>query len=263
MPDVQLARRGPGDLVLTVDGYPHDLRFPPSGNLEQIVLSILGGREYPTLRLDGWTPRTIVDVGANVGATAIFFALAYPEATIRCFEPAANTFRHLKANTAWLPTVEALPFGLSDAPAEVELYGGTAQCAQASVRLSVETRSDRSEVIELRRASTSIGPVEGPAILKIDTEGCEVQILTDLGERVEAFDVVYVEWHSERDRRRIDELLGGCFALWKTKAGAVHRGTAAYLNQRVIAAYPRLGILEIGAPEPGEERPEAGEERAA
>lgn len=245
MPDVHLARRGPGHLVLSLDGEPHDLTFPATGNLEQIVLSILAGREYPTLRLDGWTPRTIVDVGANVGATAIFFGLAYPRAHIRCFEPSPSTFAHLEANTAWMPQVERHPFGLFDVEAEVPLYGGTSQCAQASVSLSVETRADRSETIHLRPASASLGPVEGPAILKIDTEGCEVPVLRDLGEQLDAFDVVYVEWHSDRDRRRIDALLGASFALWKSSASAVHRGTAAYLHTRLLAAHPRLGMLEI------------------
>ena len=62
MPDVQLARRGPGNLILSVDGVPHDLTFPPTGNLEHIVLQILSGKEYPTLRLPDWEVRTIIDV---------------------------------------------------------------------------------------------------------------------------------------------------------------------------------------------------------
>ena len=245
MSDIQLARRAAGHLVLTIDGAAHDIRFPATGNMEQIVLQILSGQEYPTLRAPGWSPRTIVDIGANVGATAIFFALAFPEAQIRCFEPSVTTFRHLADNTAWLPQVRVEHLGLFDGVAELPLYGGTSQCAQASVSLSVETREDVTETIRLVPARDAIGPVEGPAILKLDTEGCEVPVLRDLGDRLDAFDVVYVEWHSDRDRRRIDALLGERFALWKTKAGAVHRGTAAYLHQRVLEAHPRLGVLEI------------------
>lgn len=247
MPDVNLARRGPGNLILTVDGRPHDLTFPATGNMEQIVLSILGGREYAPLRAPGWQPKTIVDIGANVGATAIFFALAYPEAEIRCFEPSPSTFAHLTRNTGWLERVRTYPYGLFDSEAELPLYGGTSQCAQASVSLSVETREEGAEVIALRPAAGAIGEIEGPAILKIDTEGCEVPVLEDLGEGLDRFDVVYVEWHSDADRRRIDALLGARFSLWKTRAGAVHRGTAAYLHERVMTAYPRLGALEIPA----------------
>ena len=245
MPDVQLARRGPGNLILSVDGVPHDLTFPPTGNLEHIVLQILSGKEYPTLRLPDWEVRTIIDVGANVGATAVFFALAYPNAKIHCFEPSPSTYAHLESNVSWLPGVTAHPFGLFDEAAEVPLYGGPSQCAQASVALSVETRDDVSETIKLLPAREVIEAVEGPAILKLDTEGCEVPVLRDLGELVDAFDVIYVEWHSDRDRRRIDALLGERFALWRTQASAVHRGTAAYLHSRVLQAHPRLGLLEI------------------
>lgn len=245
MPDIDLNRRGAGHLVLTIDGTPHDIRFPDQGNLESIVLKVLGGQEYPTLRLPGWEPETIIDVGANVGATALFFSLAYPQARIRCWEPSPSTAEYLKANTAWLPNVEVETIGLFDSEEELRLYMGTVQCAQASVARSVETREDVYETIRLVPARRAIGTIEGPAILKIDTEGCEVQVLRNLGDSIDAFDVVYLEYHSERDRRALDALLGERFSLWKSNAHAVHRGTAAYLHQRVLNTWPQLAVLEI------------------
>ena len=247
MPDIALARRGPGHLELAVDGVAHAIRFPDEGNLEAIVLKVLSGQEYPTLRLPGWQPTTIIDVGANVGATALFFSLAYPEARIRCWEPSPSTATYLKSNTAWLPNVEVETTGLFDADAELRLYRGTVQCAQASVSVSVETRADDYETIRLEPARAAIGAIEGPAILKIDTEGCEVPVLRDLGDNLDAFDVVYLEYHSDRDRRALDALLGERFSLWKASTHAVHRGTAAYLHQRVMDVWPQLGALEIDA----------------
>ena len=252
MPQVQLARRAPGHFILSVDGVAHDVRFPPTGNLEPIVLQILSGKEYPTLRLPGWSPRTILDIGANVGATALFFALAWPEARIRCWEPSPSTARILADNVAWLPQVEVNPVGLHAEHRTVPLYGGTAQCAQQSVALSVETREDAFETIELVPAREAIGTLEGPVLLKIDTEGCEVPVLRDIADQLDQIDVVYLEYHSEADRRALDALLGDRFALWKAKAHHVHRGTCAYLHRRLLEAHPELGILEIRAelPEP-------------
>jgi FkbM family methyltransferase len=247
MSDTALIRRGPGHLELRLNGVAHDIRFPDEGNLEAIVLKVLGGQEYPTLRLPGWSPVTIIDIGANVGASALFFALSYPEARVRCWEPSPSTARYLEANTAWLPQVEIETTGLFDSEAELRLYRGTAQCAQASVAVSVETREDAYETIRLEPARRAIGVIEGPAILKIDTEGCEVPVLTDLGDRLDAFDVVYLEYHSERDRRALDAILGERFSLWRSSAHAVHRGTAAYLNERMLQVWPRLGALEIDA----------------
>lgn len=247
MPKTEFVRRGPGHFVLTIDGVGHDLTMPIGGNIEQIVIQTLGGQEYAPLRLPGWQPRLVVDVGANVGASAIFFALSYPGVQIRCFEPSAETSKHLRANTAWLPGIEVHEVGLFNRHAEVPLYAGVTQCAQASVSASIETNAAVHETIRLVPARAVLGNIDGPAILKIDTEGCEVPILHDLGGLVEQFDVVYVEWHSERDRRQIDSQLGPRFNMWRSKGTGVHRGTAAYVHQRVIDAHPRLGMLEIPA----------------
>jgi FkbM family methyltransferase len=242
---VSLGRAGPGHLILQVDGRPHDIRFPATGNLESIVLHVLAGHEYPSLRLPGWSPATILDIGANVGASAVFFALAWPEATIHCFEPSPSTERFLRDNTSWLPGIEVHPYGLLDTDTTLRLYAGTSQCAQASVALSVETRADRYEDIRLVRARNAIGSPPGPILLKIDTEGCEIPILQDIAYLLDDVDILFVEYHSERDRRSIEALLGDRFVLWRSQAKAVHRGTIGWLNARLLTRYPELGALEI------------------
>ncbi|MBL7938574.1 MAG: FkbM family methyltransferase [Flavobacteriales bacterium] len=42
--------------------------------------------------------RTIVDVGANVGQSAVTFRKAWPLATVHCCEPVSSTFAKLRAN---------------------------------------------------------------------------------------------------------------------------------------------------------------------
>lgn len=46
-------------------------------------------------------------------------------------------------------------------------------------------------------------------ILKVDAEGCEVEILESLGPRLKRVRIVLAEFHSMADRRRIDALLAG------------------------------------------------------
>ena len=43
-------------------------------------------------------PRTILDLGANIGFTALFFARTYPNASLACVEPMAENLVLLKAN---------------------------------------------------------------------------------------------------------------------------------------------------------------------
>ena len=52
---------------------------------------ILKGRTYPPIEfVDGI--QMIVDVGANVGASAVYFSRLYPQATIHALEPAVAAY---------------------------------------------------------------------------------------------------------------------------------------------------------------------------
>src|SRR6185436_14730657 len=104
----------------------------------------------------------------------------------------------------------------------------------------------RGETINIKRASTEFDRLglKQISILKIDTEGCEVQIIDDLGARLEGADIIYVEWHSEEDRRAIDGLLGK-FILAQSSCATPHRGNATYLAKRIAEAVPNLSAVRI------------------
>lgn len=53
-----------------------------------------------------FTPRTIVDLGANIGLAAVWFAKRYPGARIVAVEPDRGNFALLEANTVALPQVQ-------------------------------------------------------------------------------------------------------------------------------------------------------------
>src|SRR5512147_1007109 len=100
----------------------------PSGELMRtIVREILEGRAYPRLELPDGPPSVILDIGANVGATAVYFRAAYPGARILCYEPSAENFVWLQANAGPLDGVEVFPYGLFDRAAECPLYTGESQ----------------------------------------------------------------------------------------------------------------------------------------
>src|SRR5262245_45720652 len=87
-----------GVLRVNVHGREFDFRYPNSVYMRNVFLGILQGKEYPILPLPDYKPTTIVDVGANVGATAVFFHYAYPGARIYCYEPSAENYQCLAAN---------------------------------------------------------------------------------------------------------------------------------------------------------------------
>src|SRR4051812_29879707 len=67
-------------LRVNLRGQEHDFRYPDNVYMRNVVLGIFQGNEYPLVRLPGYEPSTILDVGANVGATALYFHHAYPRA---------------------------------------------------------------------------------------------------------------------------------------------------------------------------------------
>lgn len=72
----------------------------------RVADGILRRGEYaPALR---GRPRTILDVGANIGASAIYFAAHCPDATVYAFEPEAGNFELLRRNARDWPRIVPL-----------------------------------------------------------------------------------------------------------------------------------------------------------
>lgn len=66
-------------------------------------------------------PRTILDAGANLGASALFFAARWPDAAIAAIEPEPSNFALLQTNTRRTPMISAV-FGAlwsSDMPLHI------------------------------------------------------------------------------------------------------------------------------------------------
>jgi FkbM family methyltransferase len=226
-------------------------QFPDAGNMRQHVMDVLKGACYPIPALpEGYPFKVIVDIGANVGASAFWFLKVAPDAKIVCFEPAAENFGCLQANMKPFPNVQTFHCGLFSEDRDVDLHLGNNQCMQHSVSANHET-GERLERITLKRASAEFDRLglDHISLLKIDTEGCEVPILEDLGARLERVDQVHVEWHSEEDRRRIDDILAGRFMLASSVGGPYHRGNAVYVAREVANAMPWVEQRRIPRPQ--------------
>ncbi len=70
-------------------------------------------------------------------------------------------------------------------------------------------------------------------VLKVDTEGCEVEILHSLKTRMRYIGIVLIEYHSEKDRRDIDQRLQQ-FKFFGAKAVSMGVGTLKYISRRLL-----------------------------
>jgi FkbM family methyltransferase len=206
--------------------------------------TILDGKSYPRIPFIS-DVRVVMDVGANVGAASVFFALSYRDATVFAFEPAVLPFDLLVANTKAHANIRAHGFGLYSSDVEVPLYRGKYETGMSSVSKSESTR-DESEVVSLRSVrdwlvENSISRVD---VLKVDTEGCEVPILEAMYDLLPQTKVIYLEYHSDDDRKEFDRILGGTHLLAHGLMMA-HLGEVAYVAKDVVASESELDLRAI------------------
>lgn len=78
-------------------------------------------KAYTTERLAGESPTVIVDAGANIGITSVYFAILYPQARIVSLEPEHSNFELLKRNTSSYARVRAVQAALCATDTTVEI----------------------------------------------------------------------------------------------------------------------------------------------
>jgi FkbM family methyltransferase len=215
-----------------LDQRVFELSYPYSPSMKNVIREIFEQPEYPICLPKEYTPEIVVDVGANIGAAAIWFHHYYPDARIVCFEPSPVVFDYLQENTRRLANIEAHNIGLFDAEQEMTLHVGEHHAAQSSILPHDET-GDQTESIQVRRAASQLEAlgIDRISILKLDTEGCEVPILRNLVSWLDRIDCIYVEYHSEADRRAIDQLLANHFELIRARVTRANLGTMVFRSR--------------------------------
>jgi FkbM family methyltransferase len=211
----------------------------------QIANDIFAGVTYPNVPFVTGV-RTILDIGANVGAASVFFALAYPDAQVYAFEPGTTPFVLLQQNVELLRNVRVFPFGLYSGETKLSLFHGKNDSVESSVCATARTTGE-GEQIRLVGACEFLSQhgIESVDILKIDTEGCEVPILQSLRQSLPGVKVLYVEYHSERDRRTIDGMLADTHVLWRGHVDFAYRGEFCYLKRELVPDESETHTCEI------------------
>jgi FkbM family methyltransferase len=144
--------------------------------------------------LSGWSPRLILDVGANVGQSAAAYATRFPDAQIHSFEPVPETHGKLVEATKKFPNVVAHNFGLGKTSATLAMrVHGTS----ATNRLVSRTQMTDERMVEVQiRTGADVFSEFGADhidFLKIDTEGHDYDVLVGFLPVLQQVDFVQVE----------------------------------------------------------------------
>ncbi len=131
----------------------------------------------------------IVDAGANIGGSALWFAQLYPEAVILAVEPDPATIDMLRRNVAHLPNVRVIAAALGGVAGQVELMPGQSSDATRTIR--AETGLEVTTVGQIVAAV----PDGVPMIAKIDIEGFEADVFAGNTEWIDTFFAIFTELH--------------------------------------------------------------------
>lgn len=173
----------------------------------------------------------VLDVGANVGAFSIWACHRWPGATVSAYEPNPKADHDLRRNlTANGGGVQAHLCAVRAEAGRAKLYSGRHNLGEASLSRGGDQTDEYVDVDCIAAAS-----LDDCDVLKIDTEGCELEILTHYTGRPS---LVLLEFHSRDDRVRIDRLM--CWArgygLLRADVHHLDRGTLAYVDLRRLQA---------------------------
>ena len=183
----------------------------------RVAEGILVRGEYRLVQADH--PKTILDVGANIGAAAIYFAHAYPDATVYAFEPEAGNFEVLKKNCEPWRNIVPLPLAIWSRAMSREIQNrktGAWGYTVAEVEGGSHGLGQLVECIAIPSFMEQRG-LPRIDILKIDIEGGEKEIFEHADGWIDRVDVVVAELH--------DRICPGCTA-------AFERATRAFDQRR-------------------------------
>jgi len=217
----------------------------------KVTNSIFTNNEYPIQNFHAYEPTSIIDIGAGIGASAIYFDAFYPRTQIHCFEPSPRSFQYLKLNTENKKNINIHNYGLFNKEVTASLHLGNKHFATDSISYHCNS-SDNTTNVQLKNAKDVLDKISigRKSILKIDTEGCEVPILNNIKDMLPCFSLAFFEYHSEQDRREIDEILKDSFLLYHSMVLMPHRGLLSYISLEMAEGYKEQGLLGKIIPRP-------------
>jgi len=184
---------------IQLKGVRHPLSISNTGPDLTTLFQIFFAEEYK-IPFDTEV-NVIIDCGANVGLSAIYYANKYPNAMILALEPDANNFQYLIKNTTHYPNIRCLNKAVWSHQKSIQLIDiGTGNWSLQSR----EADQNMPNAIEALGISDLVEQYEikGIDILKIDIEGAEKQLFSvNYNHWLRMTKVIAIELHPNIDEK--------------------------------------------------------------
>ncbi|MBL7929456.1 MAG: FkbM family methyltransferase [Bacteroidia bacterium] len=140
--------------------------------------------------------KVILDVGANIGSTALFMANINPEAVIHAFEPHEGNFTKAQKNLSLnkFNKVTFHRFGLGNKNESRKLYEVATENSGMNRILQEDSPLPFTEIsIRTMDDFTRGHGVEKVDLIKVDVEGFEMNVLGGAEQTLKSFPVLFIE----------------------------------------------------------------------
>lgn len=165
---------------------------------DSFILGEVFEHEYYSLPLTA-PPATVLDLGANVGFSAIYFSRSFPSAELACVEPVPSNLECLRTNLER----NGVHSQIFDAAADVADGQAWIELAREDYGHKIASAFSGGNLERIQVMAISLPTLmrklswERVGLLKMDIEGHEAKLLTENNEWLHFVDAICVECHEE------------------------------------------------------------------
>ena len=146
----------------------------------------------------------IIDCGANIGLSIIYFKRLYPSAKIIGFEPDKQIFNVLSynINSFNLKGITLINKALWNLETTMKFF------AEGSDGGRIAVKGDKENIVEIQTTSLRKYISKTVDFLKIDIEGAETRVMENCEDLLYRVDKIFIEYHSFlKETQSLDKIL--------------------------------------------------------
>jgi FkbM family methyltransferase len=153
--------------------------------------------ELYKFKADNETPK-IVDCGANIGLSVLYFKKIYPKSTITAFEADPEIYKYLRKNLE-ANQVQGVNAISKAVWSEEKILSFSSQGGDAG---RIDAGGD-TNIVQIQAVTLEQFLNEPIDLLKIDVEGAELDVLKGAGDNLKNCKLVFVEYHSFGHKKQV------------------------------------------------------------
>jgi FkbM family methyltransferase len=205
---LSMPKARPRELEIYLTPIKHSILLRRGSSDLSCLQNVFLDQEYTTpFQVD---PRVIVDGGANIGMTTLFFSRKYPQAKIVAIEPESSNFEILKKNCRGLSNVILVHAALWPVDEDLVIHDPNIEKWAFSVTAKKNgSRSEQVKAITIPSLLRQLG-LQYIDILKLDIEGAERELFNEGAESwLGSVGQIIIELH--------DRIVYGCASAFYSK----------------------------------------------